>query len=102
MLANAGYVVEFVIASTNYNVKSADVIIDGLLYEIKSPITDKLSAVERNLKRATKQSSNIIIDSRRMRKLHDATIQKLLLKKLRQQKTIETYCSLTVNRKLLT
>lgn len=58
---------------------TADAVIDGVLYEIKSPKTDKLSAVERNLKRATKQSSNIIIDSRRMSKLHDATIRKKFL-----------------------
>ena len=90
VLANKNYVVEFVMVSTEQRVKSADVVIDGVLYEIKSPKTDKLSAIERNLKRATKQSCNIIIDSRRMHKLHDATIQKFLIQKLRQQKTIKS------------
>jgi hypothetical protein len=96
-LAQYGYVVEFVAASNNHKVKTADVVIDGVLYEIKSPKTDKLSAVERNLKRATKQSGNIIIDSRRMRKLRDATIQKFLAQKLKQQKTIKKI--LFINRK---
>lgn len=68
-----------------------------MLYEIKSPKTDKLSAVERNLKRATKQSGNIIIDSRRMSKLRDVTIQKFLMQKLKQQKTIKQI--LFINRK---
>jgi hypothetical protein len=68
-----------------------------VLYEIKSPKTDKLSAVERNLKRATKQSGNIIIDSRRMSKLRDVTIQKFLMQKLKQQKTIKQI--LFINRK---
>ena len=88
--------VQFVAVSTSHKVKSADVVIDGVLYEIKSPKTDKLSAVERNLKRATKQSSNII-DSRRMSKLRDITIQKFLLQKFKQQKTIRKL--LFVNRK---
>jgi len=70
---------------------------NGVLYEIKSPKTDKLSAVERNLKRATKQSGNIIIDSRRMSKLRDVTIQKFLMQKLKQQKTIKQI--LFINRK---
>lgn len=97
VLANKGYVVEFVAVSTKQRIKSADVVIRGVLYEIKSPKTDKLSAIERNLKRATKQSSNIIIDSRRMSKLQDRTIQKFLVQKLKQQKTIKSI--LFVNRK---
>jgi len=96
-LARHGFTVEFVAVSNNHKAKTADVVIDGTLYEIKSPKTDKLSAVERNLKRATKQSGNIIIDSRRMSKLHDATIQKFLAQKLKQQKTIKKI--LFVNRK---
>lgn len=96
-LAQYGFTVEFVAVSNNHKAKTADVVIDGVLYEIKSPKTDKLSAVERNLKRATKQSSNIIIDSRRMSKLHDATIQKFLAQKLKQQKTIKSI--LFINRK---
>ena len=96
-LARYGYIVEFVVINHGRGTKTADVIIDSVLYEIKSPRTDKLSAVERNLKRATKQSGNIIIDSRRMSKLHDATIQKFLAQKLKQQKSIKSI--LFVNRK---
>jgi hypothetical protein len=96
-LAQHGYVVEFVEVSNNHKTKTADIVIDGVLYEIKSPKSDKLSAVERNLKRATKQSGNIVIDSRRMCRLRDATIQKFLTQKLKQQKTIKKI--LFVNRK---
>jgi hypothetical protein len=64
---------------------------------MKSPKTDKLSAVERNLKRATKQSGNVSIDSHRMSKIHDSSIQRLLVHKCRQQKTIKEL--LFINRK---
>ena len=97
VFARYGYVVQFLVVSQAYRAKTADVLIDGEAYEIKAPRTDKLSAVERNLKRAARQSSNIIIDSRRMSKIHDATIQKFLAQKLKQQKTIKKL--LFVNRK---
>jgi len=97
VFASHGYTVQFLVANQAYRTKTADVLIDNEAYEIKAPKTDKLSAVERNLKRATRQSGNIIIDSRRMSKIHDATIQKLLAQKLKQQKTIKKL--LFVNRK---
>jgi hypothetical protein len=96
-LAAAGYTVEFLPASNEHQAKSPDILMDGLRWEIKSPKTDKLSAVERNLKRASKQSASIIIDTRRMKKIHDATIQKFLIQKLKQQKSIKQL--LMVNRK---
>ena len=97
VFAKHGYTVEFLIVNQGQRIKTADVLIDSIVYEIKSPKTDKLSAVERNLKRATKQSSNIIVDSRRMHKIHDTTIQGFLLQKLKHQRTIKKL--LFVNRK---
>lgn len=96
-LANTGYTVRFLANNGARYAKTPDVLINNEKWEIKSPKTDKLSAIERNLKRATKQSGNIIIDSHRMRKLHDTSIQKLLMSKLKQQKTIKRL--LFVNRK---
>jgi len=88
-LAGVGYTVEFLTTNGVRYAKSPDVLINGEKWEMKSPKTDKLSAVERNLKRATKQSGHIIIDSHRMKKLRDANVQKLLAQKYKQQKTIK-------------
>lgn len=96
-LAQYGSVVEFVAVSGAHKVKTADVAIDGVLYEIKSPIASRLSAVERNLKRAYHQSTNIVFDSRRMKRLPDKSIQKELVKQFRLTKNIERI--LFVNRK---
>jgi len=87
-LSKAGYTVEFLAAANTKDAKSPDILMDGELWEMKAPKTDKLSAIERNLKRATRQSSNIIIDSHRLRKIHDQTVQHFLIKKFRQQRTI--------------
>ena len=88
-LAAAGYVVEFLPVSVRKDSRSPDIIMSGEKWEIKSPKIDKLSAIERNLKRATKQSGNIVIDSRRMHKLQNRTVQKFLVQKCKQQKTIK-------------
>jgi hypothetical protein len=97
VLARYGHIICFVAKANGRNVKSADILIGNVLYEIKSPKADKLSAIERNLKRASKQAENIVIDSGRMKKIHDSAIQKCLVLKLKQQKTIKRI--LFVNRK---
>jgi hypothetical protein len=96
-LAQAGYVVEFLPTKDIKDTKSPDILMDGEKWELKAPKTDKLSAIERNLKRATKQSGNIVIDSHRLRKIHDSSVQAFLLQKFKQQKTIKKL--LFVNRK---
>lgn len=88
-LAAAGHIVEFLPTDRRQDSKSPDIVIGSEKWEMKSPKTDKLTAIERNLKRATKQSGNIVIDSRRMSKLQDRTVQKFLVQKYQQQKTIK-------------
>ena len=97
VLAQYGHIVEFVGVSYGHKLKTADVMIDGVPYEIKSPVASKLSAVERNLKRAYYQSTNIVFDSRRMKRLPDKSIQKDLIKQFRLTKNIKHI--LFVNRK---
>ena len=50
ILCAGGYRVEFVPASNT--AKMPDFWINGVEYELKSPISNKISAIERNLKRA--------------------------------------------------
>ena len=75
-LAAAGYSVEFISRSNNRYNKSADVLMDEIIWEMKAPKSDKLHMVEQNLRRALKQSSNVIFDSRRMKGLPDHAIER--------------------------
>jgi hypothetical protein len=70
-LADAWHRVVFIQPNNLKGSRTPDIILDGTRYEMKSP-TGNLNAIERNLRRALKQSPNIIFDSRRM-KLHDTT-----------------------------
>jgi len=97
VLASAGYIVEFLPTSKIRNSKSPDIIMDGVKWEIKSPRAQRLSAIERNLKRAYHQSTNIVFDSRRMDHLPDKSIQKELIKQFVLTKNIKRI--IFVNRK---
>lgn len=88
ILASNGHKVEFL---PEGRVKTADVLLDGVEFEIKPPKTDKANSLEHVLRRALRQSFNIIIDSSRMdgQRISDRQVRMFLINKLRQQKQIK-------------
>jgi hypothetical protein len=82
-LALAGHDVEFIKAVNQENIATADVLLDGEKWEIKSPTGAKLSLVEKNLRRGSKQSDGIIFDSRRVKHLPDKAIARELSTQLK-------------------
>ena len=80
-LANFGHMVEFKKKTEGYKVHSADVYMDGKFWEFKSPKSEKLDAIERNLRRAKTQSERIVLDSARMKKIPDTAIKREILAK---------------------
>ena len=85
ILAMAGHNVEFLPESS---IKTADILIDGIEYEIKSPFTNKPDKLERNIKRGLKQAKNIVFDSSRVKGLRDDQLRRFLVNKAKQQKQI--------------
>lgn len=79
-LAAVGYVVEFARRNEGAHEKSADLLIADELWEMKAPKSDKPSAVDKNLRKALHQASRVIFDSRRMKGLPDAVIERELRK----------------------
>ncbi len=73
-IADYGFDVEFVARVKGERVKSADFVADNVMWEVKSPTSDKLKVVEKHLRKAAHQSRDVIFDSRRMRHLPDASI----------------------------
>ena len=53
---------------------SADIFYRGEVWEIKSPKTDNLKAIERNIRRGKNQSHLIIFESRRIKKIPEEAI----------------------------
>jgi hypothetical protein len=56
--------VEFLIPVDDYKRKTADIVMLGVEWEIKCPRGDSRSTISNQLRWATKQSRNIIIDTR--------------------------------------
>ncbi|MBR0460990.1 hypothetical protein IJI91_03360 [Candidatus Saccharibacteria bacterium] len=91
ILAINGYKVEFLL---EISIKSPDILLDGTEYELKSPETKKTSSIEQILRRALKQSPNIIIDASRI-KMREDKVQRFLIRKCREQKQIKRMLFIT-------
>jgi len=70
---------------------------DNKKWEIKSPKASSPSSIERNIKRAYQQSTNIVFDSQRMKHLPDKNIQRELCRLCRLNKQVSNL--IFVNRK---
>lgn len=99
-LAKAGHYVVFLRPDNRKGVKTADILLDGICYEIKSPL-GSLGAVERNLKRASKQSSNIVFDCRRMKVKSTPAILREIRQHIKKQRLIKSVLFINQHGKVL-
>lgn len=88
-LAVAGYDIHFVKKSEVDHQSSADAFINGILWEMKSPTSDKTKQIEKRLREGAKQSPNVVFDSRRMKRLPDNIIKREVEKQLALIKSIK-------------
>lgn len=96
-LATAGYTVEFVRRSEVEHQTSADIIMEGAVWEMKAPTSDRTDMIQKNLRRALHQSLNVIFDARRMKKLPDRVIEREVRTRAAELKTLRRL--IYVNRK---
>lgn len=92
ILALAGHAVEFIPES---NIKTADILLDGVEFEIKSPKSANANSLEHILKKAVKQSCNIIIDTSRMKNIRDDNTRRFLVNQARLRKQIKKLIMIT-------
>ena len=92
ILANVGYIVEFIPKSS---IKTADILLDGVEFEIKSPRTSKANSLEHLIKKALMQSSNIIFDSSRIRNCNEDKMHVFLLRQAKTRKVLKSMIFVT-------
>jgi len=92
ILTLAGHSIEFIKES---NLHTADILLDGVEFEIKSPKTANTNSLEHLLKKALKQSPNIIIDTSRMKNSRDDNIRKFLITQAKSRKQIKRLIMVT-------
>ena len=76
-LTDLGYDVELIPKSNIEGQHSADIIIDGISWEIKSPTGETKNTMKNNIQSALKQSNHIIIDLRRINRSMDKCIREI-------------------------
>jgi len=67
--------VEFLIPSTGYKQRTPDIIMNGVLWEIKAPLGKSKKTIEKQIRAGLRQSLNIILDCRRT-PLNNSVLQK--------------------------
>ena len=92
ILALAGYAVEFI---PETNTKTADILLDGIEFEIKSPKSANANSLAHILKKAVKQSCNIIIDTSRMKNVRDDNTRRFLINQVRIRRQINNLIMIT-------
>ena len=80
--------VEFIVPVDDYKRKSADVLMQDVVWEIKCPIGASKSTIRNQFRRASKQSKCIIIDIRQT-KLNFQEIEKSILFEIRERPYIK-------------
>jgi hypothetical protein len=93
-------VVEFLKPIDDYQRKTPDIVMGGQLWEMKSPIGKSKRNIERQLKRALKQSRNIIIDGRRS-DFADDIIEKNLRYEAKLRQSIRKLVFITKSKKIV-
>lgn len=86
-LARTGRSVSFIPRKEGRRVKSADIVMDGVEWEMKAPKAAGLKALDRILRRAVRQSRNIVIDAARIDGSTDAQIERDLRRVAPLEKT---------------
>ena len=95
-LADVGFIVRFIPSITNIGM--ADCYINNTIFEMKAPEGRTVDCTERNLRKATDhQSSNIIIDSFRIKNIQDRSVQSFLIERLKRKHGVSRI--IFVNRK---
>ena len=77
LFAALGCTVELIPTDRSHGRKTADAIIDGLEWEFKTPRGNSTRTIERILKKAHKQSENIVIDTHHVHLPEELTLRKI-------------------------
>lgn len=100
-LAAHGLTVSFLAIKDGEHRSSADVEIDGVEWEMKSPVSGSLSNVQKTLRKAAHQSSCVIYDSQRVKNLTDKQIERELRKQAQAFRSLKHVMFVTKKRDLL-
>ncbi|MCL2471520.1 MAG: hypothetical protein FWF25_07250 [Propionibacteriaceae bacterium] len=80
-----GAVVEFLRPSEGYKMRTADMVMNGLIWEIKSPTGSGRTTIANQFRRASKQSSHLVFDARRVHLGNDIVLAQVRKEMVRRR-----------------
>lgn len=98
ILAAVGYRVELLAEGL---LPTADLRLDGIEYELKSPERFNANTLQHTISDALKQSPNIIIDTSRMKKVRDYQVQRFLVSQVYKNTRIKRLLMVTKQGKIV-
>lgn len=93
--------VKFLKAKNKKGDGSADIKYLNKVWEIKSPHTDNLKAIERNLRRGKNQSKNIILETRRIKNVPEPAISREIKSSFKRVNAINNLIIITKSAKII-
>ena len=100
-LSAVGYAVEFIPKNEVDRKKTPDVLLNGLEWEMKSPISNNLSNIQKTLRKAAHQAPRIIYDSQRVKNLTDFQIERELRKQASLFRSIKSVVFVNKRREIV-
>ncbi|MBR5418825.1 hypothetical protein IK110_01065 [Candidatus Saccharibacteria bacterium] len=100
LLREKGFDIEVLIPSNTPRNKNADFLINGRIWELKSPQKNRRETIERCFKKASKQSENLLIDLHGLPKTDETTL-KIIESRFRYSRSIKRLIVLTKDGELL-
>jgi hypothetical protein len=92
--------VEFLIPSGSYKQKTPDIVMNGVMWEIKTPQTDQAKKIESILSHAKHQSTSVVIDNR-YSKISDEKMRNIVLKFIQIHHTLRRVILITKAKNVL-
>ena len=93
-------IIEFIVPVDDYKRKSADIVMLGVEWEIKCPNGTAKSTISGQFQRASKQSKNIVIDTR-LTKLKFEEIEKRVFNEIKKRTNIKKVILIDKNEKII-
>ena len=99
-LTNEGYNVELIPKSNLEGQHTPDVVIDNVRWEMKSPTGETKNTIKNNIQNALKQSTNVILDLRRIKRPMEKCMNEIE-REFKENKKIKRILVITKTGKLL-
>ena len=93
-LISYGFTVDVICPVRTPKMRNPDILIDGAIWEMKSPVSSNLKTIKKRMHEASEQATRIIVDLRRLRKEHKK-VEKDIIKRFHSKGSLRRMLLIT-------